>query len=206
VAPFVPLSAGAQVELVHVLGGQVISNRLWFVFDNPPYLLADLQGLADGVADWWEEEILPSLSSDLVTAAVTATDWTTDPPLFDATHVLNIAGGVATESLSANVAIVVPFRWPIGVRLKRNKHYVPGVPEAEVTLNTPSAAIRDVLFEGYASLIDRARLFTPILNWRWVATSQWDARALRSVQTWFDVQGPPIDRAFVLGQRRKRLP
>lgn len=205
-APFVPLSAGAQVELVHVLDGQVISNRLWFIFDNPPYLLADLQGLADGVADWWEETILPWLSADLVTARVTAKDWTTDPPLFDATHVLNTAGGVASESLSANVAVVVPFRWPLGVRLKKNKHYVAGIPESEVTLNTTSGAIRDVLYEGYSSLIDRARLFTPILNWRWVATSQWEDGALRFVQQWYEVQGTRLDRAFVLGQRRKRLP
>jgi len=206
VAPFVPLSAGAQVELVHQLDTQIISNRLWFTFDNPPYLLADLQGLADGVADWWEEEILPSLSDQLITAATIAKDWTTDPPLFDAVHVINTAGGVASESLSANCAVVVPFRWPLGIRLKQNKHYVAGIPEAEVTLNTPSATIRDVLFEGYTSLIDRTRLFTPVFNWRWVATSQWLNGSTRFVQLAYDVQGTRLDRAFVLGQRRRRLP
>lgn len=205
-APFVPLPAGAQVELVHVLGGQVISNRLWFTFDNPPYLLADLQGLVDGVAFWWTDNILPFLSQDLVTARVTGYDWTTSPPLFDATTVLNVAGGVGAESLSANVAVVVPFDWPIGIRLKRNKHFVAGVPEQEVTLNTLSFAMGDVLFEGYVSLIDDTRFFTPILNWRWVATSAIENNVPRSVQLAYDVQGTDNTRAFRLGQRRKRLP
>lgn len=205
-ATWVPLSAGAQVEIVHVLGGQVMSNRLWFVFDNPPYLLADLQGLADGVASWWAAQILPALSSDLVTAAVTATDWTTDPPLFDATHILNVAGGVASESLSANCALVVPFRWPLGVKLKRNKNYVPGIPEAQVDLNTPSTTIRNAIWNGYTNLVDLTRLFTPLFNWRWVATSQIEAGSPRFVQQWYDVQGTRNDRAFILGQRRKRLP
>lgn len=205
-APFVPLFYGAQVEIVHELDGQILSNRLWFTFDTLFFDVTDLQGLTDGVAAWWVGNVLPFLSHDLITAAVIAKDWTADPPPADAVTVVNVAGAVASESLSANVAVVVPFSWPLGIRLKKNKHFVPGVPEEYVDLNTTNATIRDGLYEAYSALIDAARLFSPILHWRWVATSSWEAGVLREEQKYYDVQGTRLDRAFVLGQRRKRLP
>lgn len=205
-APFVPLTSGVQAQVVSTLGGEIVSSRLWFTFDFPPFVESDLQGCADGVALWWQETVLPHLSSDLFTIGVTVLDWENDPPTLGAVSNFNVAGGVNAESLSANVAVVVPFVWPLGIRLKRNKHYVPGVPEQEVTLNTPSDSIRNNLFEAYASLIDRARLFSPVLHWRWVATSSWLDGSLRPSQLAYDVQGPQLDRKFKLGQRRRRLP
>jgi len=204
-APFVPLPYGVQAEIVHQLGTEIISNRLWFRYNFLPFGLPEVVGVADGVALWWTTHILPYLSQDLITAQVTVKDWTADPPPWTATTVINVAGGVASESLSANVAIVVPFKWPLGIRLKKNKHYVAGVPESEVTLNTPSAAIRDALFEGYNSLIDDARLFFPLFSWWWVAASAWEAGSLRTEQLSYEVQGTRLDRAYILGQRRKRL-
>jgi len=206
VPPFVPLNSGAQVQIVSQLDTEIVSSRLWFIYDTPPFTVSDLQGLTDGVALWWTDLILPFLSQDLITANVQADDWTATPAPQQAVTVVNVAGGAASESCTANVAIVVPFRWPLGVRLKRNKNYVPGIPESEIDLNQPSADIRDALFEGYAALIDRTRLFTPLFKWRWVATSQKEAGVLRTEQQWYDVQGPPLDRQFILGQRRKRLP
>lgn len=205
-APFVPLNSGAQVEIVHQLDTQIVSNRLWFIYDTPPFGTTELQGLSDGVASWWQAEVLPHLSSDLITAAVIAKDWTADPAPASTVTVINVAGGIATESLSANVAVVVPFRWPIGVRLKVNKHFVPGIPEANVSLNTPDTTIRNALWNAYTDLVDATRLFTPVLTWRWVATSSVEANVLRSEQLWYTVQGTRNDRAFILGQRRKRLP
>lgn len=205
-APFVPVFYGCQVEIIHQLDTEIISNRLWFTFDTGPFTLAELQGCSDGVALWWTDTILPSLSHDLVTASVIAKDWTADPPPNIAVTTVNTLGGDSGESSSANVAVVVPFLWPLGITLKKNKNYVAGVPEAQIDLNTPSAAIRDVLFEGYAALIDAARLFTPILHWRWVGASAWVNKNLRSEQLYYEIQGPQLDRQFKLGQRRRRLP
>lgn len=205
-APFVPLPLGVQAQVVSVLGGEPVSSRLWFTNDFSPLTEAKLQGVADGVALWWQETMLPLLSSDLVTIGVSVLEWENDPPTIGAVNNFNLPGQVAAESLSANVAVVVPFVWPTGVRLKRNKHYVPGIPETEVDLNTPSATIRDGLYEAYASLIDRARLFAPILTWRWVATSAWLDGSLRPTQVAYEVQAPQLDKQFKLGQRRRRLP
>lgn len=205
-APFVPLANGVQVQLLHTLGGESISNRLWFTYDTPPWGLPEQQGLVDGVALWWQEMILPYLSQDLRTTAVIGEQWTALPIILFTVSIVDVVGGVAAESSTANTALVIPFRWGLGTRLKRNKHYVPGVPEQEIALNTPSEAIKDAMFEGYNSLIDRARLFFPVLHWRWRCTSAWLNGGLRATQYVEDVQGTVRRGDYKIGQRRKRLP
>lgn len=204
-APFVPLPGGAQVELIFDLGGAVVSNRLWFIFDNPPYTGSNLQALANGVAAWHQASVLPALSHDLVLSFVRATDWNADPPANIAINVVEVAGADASGSHSANVAVVVPFLWPVDVRQRRNKNYVSGIPLSGVDLNTVQPGLQDALFEGYAALVDAARLFLPVLNWRWVATSAYEGGSARAEQYWASIQGPPIETPFVLGQRRRRL-
>jgi len=204
---FVPLVDGAQVEIGYSLGGKNVENRLWFTTDAPPVTSTNLQGLSDGVAAWHTANVLPFLSSDIEVLSVIAVKWDDHiGDTFTQTGV-HLFGGNASPSHSANVALVVPFRWPINFsKLKRNKNFVPGVPKSEVTLNTPSAALQSGMFEAYAALIDAARLFTPILTWRWRVTSMFAAGSVRSTQFARDCIGPPPESTFVLGQRRKRLP
>lgn len=206
-APFVVFPNGAQVELVFVLGGEIVSNRLWFWNADGTPSSAELLGLADGVYDWYTTWILPALSDDLLLATVVAKDWSTPTTPFEITTLPPIAGGTLEESHSANVAIVVGFRWPLQYsRLKRNKNYVPGTPISAIDLNTPTATIRDVLFEGYAALIDAARDFAPGSYWNWVVTSAIEDNASRSEQLFGVCIGPVARAEIKLGQRRKRLP
>jgi len=204
---FVPLIDGAQVQLVFILDGEIVSNRLWFWTDLPPFGTTELVGLADGVYDWYTSTILPSLSQDLLLATVVATDWNTEGNVGEITTRPPIIGGVAEGSHSANVALSVGFRWPINDnRHKRNKNYVPGIPLSEINLNTPTATIQNALFEGYAALIDAARVFPPSDYWYWVVTSAFVDNAPRTEQH-FNVSIGPTERAsIIIGQRRKRLP
>lgn len=205
-APFVPLLYGAQVELLYTLGGVVVENRLWFIYDNPPFGITELQGLSDGVYGWHTREVLPYLSRDLTLAAVVATDWTATPtPAFTITGP-PVSGGVLEESYSANVAVLVPFRWPLTFRERRNANYLPGIPDSAINGNTVDLDWSLSIWTAYVDLIDATRLFTPILNWRWVNTSAWDAGVLRSQLLWGDVEGSTFDLPFKIGQRRKRLP
>ena len=203
---FVPVVDGAQLELKFDLGGLVVTNRLWFTFDNPPFSGTDLQGLVDGVAVWYVSEILPLLSSDITLVDVIAADWTSDPPPSIVNHPLGLPGGTSSPSCSANVAVVVPFRWPLQhQRLKRNKHYVPGIPDSAVDVNRVDEGFTASLIEGYADLIDAARLFFPVFNWRWVVASAFSGGSPRSVQFVRDCEGPVHTRRYKIGQRRKRL-
>lgn len=203
---FVPIPDGVQVEFVFSLGGGVASNRLWFTFDNPPFGSTELLGLVDGATSWHTSNVLPALSHDLVLQLVRGSSWDDPFPSLVETVFPVVSGGSAEGSHSANVAVVVPFLWPINYRLKRNKHYVPGVPLDQVDLNTVQPDLQSALFEGYAALVDAARLFEPVFNWRWVAASAYASGAARAVQFTASVQGPPIDTPFRLGQRRRRLP
>lgn len=205
-APFIPITDGVQAELVFVLDSQVMSNRLWFTFDSPPWDHAALLGLADGLHAWYVSSILPALSHDLILYQTRVTDWTASPPGDIAEHFGAVQGSNLSGCHSANVAVVVPFRWPIGLRLKRNKHYVPGIPLDQVQLNTVSDELSDVLFEGYAALVDAARDFYPALTWRWRVASAYEAGAARSEQFVRSSQGPGQRLPYKIGQRRRRLP
>jgi len=206
VGAFVALPNGVQAIIRYGFDGGVLSSRLWFVYDTPPFGVPELQGLADGLANWHRTNVLPYLSFRLDLLRVEALDWTSDPPPQSATSLVGLAGGQIQDAHSANVAVVVPFRWPIGSRLKRNKHYVPGIPQPDVDLNTVSFALSDALFEAYAALVDEARTFYPALRWRWVVTSAYEAGAARPVQFWQNCQGPLNTNPYELGQRRRRLP
>jgi len=206
VGVFVPLAAGAQVEAVFELDGTIVSNRFWFVYDNPPYTITEMITLVNGFYAWHTGNVLPLLSSDILLDHVIGSSWMGGPGFGAFTTAAPVAGGTASPSHSANVAVVVPFLWPLGVREKRNKNYVPGIPESGVDLNTPTIVFTDALFEAYASLVDAARLFAPAFNWRWVVTSAFDNGVARATQYWETCQGVPRPLHYKLGQRRTRIP
>lgn len=203
--PFVPLTDGAEVEILLTLGGVVIENHLWFVSQSPPVTLGTLQNLSDGVALWYSTFVLPLLSQDVTCAAVVANDAAVPRGTTFAFTTVNISGGTASPSYSANVAVLVPFRWPIGFREKRNANYVPGIPDSAVTLNTVDITWSEALFDAYVEPIDLAPTWGPFPAWRWVNVSAWDGGVLRTEQLWGDVEGPSFVQPFKLGQQRRRL-
>jgi len=204
--PFVPFPGGAMGEIVYEFNrSKILSNRLWFRFDNPPITQADLDGLAFGLYHWHNDNILPFLSNQITFAAVKVYDWSADPPPLISGAGLSELGGTIDLVHSANVALRVNFRWPLGVRERMNCNFVPGVPMGGVDLNTPIDPFLDGIWEGYAALVDAARLFPPVFNWRWVVASSYDAGALRSSLFNRECNGP-VQKEFIrLGQRRKRL-
>jgi hypothetical protein len=206
-APFVPFPGGVQVELLFLLDGQIVENRLWFWQVDFPHTSAELLNLADGVYVWHTTYILPYLSQDLQLVTIVATDWSAAGGPFEVTTGPVVNGGVAEESLSANVAVVVPFRWALQYgREKRNKNYVPGIPDSAVQLNTVQPTFQDAMFEGYSALIDFARLISPGDYWYWVTASAIDDNAPRSEMLFGQSTGTAPRPGIILGQRRKRLP
>lgn len=204
---FVPLVGGAQAEILYLLDGKSIENRLWFVIDTPPADTLALQGLADGLATWHDANIMPVLSSDIARFSVFVREWETDHTTADAFNGSFISGGVADESHSANVAVAVYFRASTVGRFRRpNLNYIPGIPVGSVDLNTPSIGLRTALFDAYVALIDDAPFFYPSNRWRWVLTSQVSGNVPRSEQYALRSIGPVRPDKIRLAQRRKRLP
>jgi len=205
VTPFVPITDGAQVVVVFTLGGEVVSNRLWFVSRSPPITTTTLQALCDGVYGWYTGQVLPLLSSDLQLAAVEGFDWTADPSPITAATGPAVNGGSAVESHSANVADRIWFYSSASPDRIRNSHFIPGIPTDKVNLNTVDITFRSDVRDGYINLIDLAASFGSFPAWRWVCASAWEAGSLRTEQRVLRTDFIRYKRPWV-AQRRKRLP
>lgn len=201
--PFVPITDGAQVEVISNLDGVNLENRFWFLSRQPPITPTQLQNLSDGVAGWYMAQVMPVLSHDLLSSIVLATDWSGSAPGTQTITAMGVAGGNIDDAHSAKVAIKVNFRWPIGVRLKENSNYVAGIPKSEVSINRFLPSVRSGLFECYAALIDLAAVFGPFPAWRWVGASAWSSGSLRSEQYVAEVEGPAFRSEFVATRRSR---
>lgn len=203
--PFIPLPQGAQAEIGFSFAGKVVENRLWFFKDNPPIELVDLQGLADGLAAWYVDQMLPYLSSDIEFLGTVATKW--DDHIGDLTtnsHV-GLPGGTASKSYSANVAVRVNLRWPLEVRERMNCNFVPGIPDSALSLNTVDSTWANHVWDAYVNLVDLVRFWGPDMDWRWIVASQVDGGSFRTEQRFDECEGPVRPELFRVAQRRRRL-
>lgn len=203
--PFVPLPDGAQVEILYQLGGKIVENRLWFLNRQPPTTSAQLQALADGVAAWHVDELLPLLSQDLILAAVVASDWSTDPSPFEVAVLTPTTGGYLSETHSANVAFWVRFSNPFFRLPFYNGNFVPGIPKDVVTTNTVDSGWATSVRFAYGDIEDLAGVWGPFPAWEWIITSRQLDGAWRSEQAFFDNFQAVVPRLTV-APRRRRLP
>lgn len=202
---FLPLTDGAQVQIVFTLGGQVVSNRLWFVARQPPIDDTTLGALAQGVYDWHTSQVLPNLSSALQLAAVEAFEWNASPSPRIAVVNTVANGGASADTHSANIADRVWFYSSFNQGRIRNSHFIPGIPKDVVDTNRVLTPFRTAIFNAYVNLIDLASGFGSFPAWRWVCASSWNAGNLRSSLLARRTDFIVFKRPFV-AQRRKRLP
>ena len=200
-----PLSDGAQVMLVYALDHKIIINRLWFVTRQPPIDQIQLDALALGVANHFETQLLPSLSSELGFSRVEAHDWTADPAPFIAFQNVFATGGGSADCHSANVAIRAVFKGDSSQTFPNNSNFVGGIPKDQVTLNRYSDTIKDAIFECYANLIDAAVLFGTFPAWTWVITSRQLNNSWRPTQDTARMDFVRFPSPFT-SPRRKRIP
>lgn len=203
--PYVPITNGAQVEIIFSLDGEPVENRLWFVSRQPPIDATQMQNLVDGVATWHVEQILPFLSHELLLGTVIGREWTGGSPGFPFLSIVNLVGGDPDGSSSANVADRIWFKSAYSTRYIRNSHFIPGVPRDKIDLNTVDSSWRSSIRDGYINLIDLAPVFGPFPAWRWMCASSWDAGSLRTTQLVLRTDLISYKRPWV-AQRRKRLP
>lgn len=203
--PFVPLANGAQVEFIGSLFGEIVETRLWFIarFDPIDYTL--LQELAVGASSWYNDQILPLLSSDYNFISTLATDWTAFPAPFTYGVIELTPGGSAEPAYSANVSIRVAFNGDNSQTFRDNANFIPAIPLSAVSGNYYTSTIRNALFDAYVSLIDLAGTWNAGNNWRWVVTSRVTDRAYRATQAYARTDHPYFP-SPVVSPRRRRLP
>jgi len=206
VTPFVPFPGGAQAEIGYRLGGKTMENRLWFRKDDLTISLTDLQGLADGLALWHLNKVTPHLSADIQVLSVIAVKWDDHEGDLFAQSILDVPGGTLEASYSANVAVRVNLRWPLSFRERKNANFIPGIPDSGLEGNVVQLSWATSVWNAYADLIDDARVFSPVFQWRWMVASAYDDGELRAEQRVGECIGPVRPGFFTLAQRRKRLP
>lgn len=198
--PFLPLPDGAQVELIHSLGGRPLESTFWFV-KHEVSAPADLAVLTSACAVWWRDWMLPHLSHELFFVANQATDvsvvggavvrFELDPPL---------RGELVTASQPANVAFRVNYSTTKVRSPTVGCLFVPGIPDDRLVINTMDAEWVRAVVEATTELVDWIEHY----NWRWVVASKWLDGSLRS-------QAHPyrVNHTFasgrIVGQRRRRL-
>lgn len=203
--PFVPLSDGAQVEIIFMLFGEVVENRLWFITRQPPITSLQLQNLVIGVASWHIAQVLPHLSQDIVLTQIRGRDWTDTPPPFEINGFTAVAGGVLDAAHSANVSYRVAFKGDNSQTFKNNSNFIPGIPQSAVAENTMDSGFLTAIRNAYINLIDLAAGFGPFPAWRWVITSNYAGGAYRTLQEHARTDFIRTPSPYV-SPRRKRLP
>lgn len=203
--PFVPAPGLVQAELFFRQQLVTVENRLWFRKDDLTITQSDLDNLAVGVSDWYSVGVLPYLSWDVAFLGVLTRKFDDhDGDLFGETF-LRSAGGLIEAPYSANVSVRVNFRWPLQHRLRKNCHFVPGIPMSALQWNTVDLTWANNVWEGYVGLIDEARFFEPASGWHWVLASAYEHGDLRTEQFVAPCIGPTRWTEWRIAQRRPRL-
>lgn len=205
-APWVPFIDGYEVQLVSTFGGEIVENTLWFYDLAGGADSTKLQELADGVANWYVDTVLPYLSDQLTFSSAEVHDWGVETRPVVAVSNPNLPGGDTSKPYSANVSIRVPFEWPLNVRLRKNSNFLPGIPDSALLINDVDPTFAAAMFDAYVALIDAAPAFSPDNAWIWVVTSRRIANAPREEMVFRECIGPTDANTYRVSTRRKRLP
>ena len=136
------------------MDSQQVENR--FMVDNlaPPDAAA-LEAAAIAAWDWWEGQLGPFLSTQLLLREVLATDLSAiDGAQFTYAPDTTTTGGVSGAVLPNEVALCVSLRTGNRGRSARGRMFVPGIPDAaRDTVNTVSTTFAGNIIAAFDALL-----------------------------------------------------
>jgi len=131
--PFIPFPTGSMEStiLYEWNGVPVINTMGWRTNDESAADVSDGTNISDNIASWLTSSVLPNVCSSLICLSVKTVDltsatgwtWTTD---------VGVAGGVSTESVPNNCALVVTLETGLRGRSFRGRNFFPGLPLADL--------------------------------------------------------------------------
>lgn len=200
--PFTPVPDTIQMELRHLLDGQMVENTLYFRNNNGAWGDQEAATFAQTIGAWYAGGPLDQLSQDLTLREVYITDlssvsgFTVTVPLVPPTP-----GGVAEESMSNNVAVCVSFRTAFRGRSFRGRNYLAGIPIGAVLHNTLTTGFVNAINDAYGDL----QSIVNAVGVEWVVVSRYSGGVLRPTGIATPVQAAFLTDTTVDSQRR-RLP
>lgn len=166
--PFQPVPDVALITIEGRVDGQLTINDLYFAVSGSGIDPVNLATITNAVGDWAANTLLPLLSNQWTLVRARGVDLTVETgPAYERAY--GLPGEVSGEAVPNNVAACVSFRTASRGRSFRGRNYVPGIPNAEVTLNTISNTLINNLVDGYQQL---AGAGTFQAGWEWVVVSR----------------------------------
>lgn len=175
--PFVPVQNVMSVDFVC----DYLAHRgecSIYIHSASSVTLQKCTDLALRATDWWQDEIMPSLSDQLDFVAVKVADLT-DQFSFVYENVLTtpVAGGQTGATLPSNIAACVSFRTGLRGRSYRGRNYLWGLTEPLVTDNVIQEGWRNGVIGAYQQIdtdvcdtdqahvvVSRFQLGNPLVN------------------------------------------
>jgi hypothetical protein len=198
--PFVPVVAGAQVELISSLFFRPCENTFWFKADNAAYNVVALADITSVLDQWYGAAVMPLLSSDLTYLRAVGTDMRSAGGVQVESALGETGGGIDEPAYPANVSAKITFRSTTGTLKRAGGNYLPGIPQSAIVGNRLQGWFMNSLFDAYNLLQDLARSH----QWTWIVASRFLNGSPRSVAVTGRVVTAIIEHSYT-AQRRRRL-
>ena len=197
-----------QVELIQGLDGETIENIIYFNKAGA-WTVPDMEALAGDVVNFWNILLGPNLSASISLVEVFLTDLTTPTgAAVSYTTGLPVAGGVADEPMSNNVAPCISFRTALRGRSFRGRNYIGGIPIGLVSNSRMTGPWMTAVVAAYMGLLTVASGNAC----EWVVVSRFsgvDPLTGNPIPRAVGISTPILSASFtdnVVDSQRKRLP
>jgi hypothetical protein len=151
--PFQPAPGTIGVVVHGLLNGQTTNNTLAFFQNAADPTVGDCSTIATLVNGWWAASVAPKLPDTWVGVKVTAKNLFVNGGAKAVISMVGVEGGSAGESMPNNVAPVVTFDTGQSGKSSHGRNYIPGIVNADVTINTISSTWAADIIAAYQALL-----------------------------------------------------
>lgn len=198
---FQPTQDVAYVQLIQELDGQQIQNG-FNVYRGQGWTESSLTDAGGVIGQWFKQELLPTLSGDLVLTRIIATDMSQQVSAqVELPGGVDNQGGLLVDSLPNNVAMCVSLNSAYRGRSANGRSYLAGIPETASNGSRLTPSIADVWLAAYNIL--QSNYLAGIGTW--VVVSRYTGGALRPTATFLPIVSCVL-KDYVVDSQRRRLP
>lgn len=203
---FIPAENVASLELIYVLDGQRIENRL-YILGSAEWTESDIRELAETAETAWTDNLAPIISDQVQLVMCRAKNLSNEfGAVFEHEPTSVVTGDVTGGSMPNNVTLTTKFASGFSGRSRRGRVYTPGIPRVSVGTSainevTPVVAGQfssawGTFFENIVTLVDNATNHVVV---SYCAEGEWRTSGLVTPITAYSTNA-------TLDSQRRRLP
>lgn len=197
--PYQRVPFTVQAEVRYVAGTIPFVNTLYFQKPGG-YSETDVAEIADYVDVWASSGVIQLLSNTVSYTYTTVRGLDAENDFLVVADANGpVTGGSISPRLPMNVAICVSLRTGLTGRSARGRNYIGGLPEAEVSLDTISSNLQNLIVTEYNAL----RTGAALIGWTQVVVSRYANGVKRATAVVFPTTAPLLADARVDTQRKR---